>query len=206
MFRRFRVGVTGLMGNNSLELRFMSSARYDQMREKEFYEEYGFNLPQNYSFTRKAAYQYGWDWGPRILTLGIWKQSYIEFGSHFHFTDPILIPTTPITQKHPTFLRFNVSFFIREITPMSYNISATIKKDGETIVFPPNTYYISNEQAFNWPCVIYKDNAKNVSKFVWWTWDLGEPNLFDFTLNLTNGVTDYVRTIRTGLRSVTVSQ
>ena len=38
-----------------------------------FNEEYDFNLPANYSFTRKAAYQYGWDWGPRILTVGIWK-------------------------------------------------------------------------------------------------------------------------------------
>ena len=35
---------------------------------------YGFKLPANYSFTRKAAYQYGWDWGPRILTVGIWKE------------------------------------------------------------------------------------------------------------------------------------
>ena len=33
----------------------------------------GFSLPANYSFTRKASYQYGWDWGPRILTVGIWK-------------------------------------------------------------------------------------------------------------------------------------
>lgn len=38
------------------------------------------NLPQNFSFTRKPAYQYGWDWGPRILTVGIWKKVYITFG------------------------------------------------------------------------------------------------------------------------------
>jgi len=24
-------------------------------------------------FTRKAQYQYGWDWGPRLITCGIWK-------------------------------------------------------------------------------------------------------------------------------------
>jgi beta-mannosidase len=24
-------------------------------------------------YTRKAAYQYGWDWGPRFITIGIWK-------------------------------------------------------------------------------------------------------------------------------------
>ena len=38
-----------------------------------FKSKYGITLPQNFSFSRKAAYQYGWDWGPRILTVGIWK-------------------------------------------------------------------------------------------------------------------------------------
>ena len=25
-------------------------------------------------YTRKAPYHYGWDWGPRYLTIGIWKR------------------------------------------------------------------------------------------------------------------------------------
>ena len=29
-------------------------------------------------YTRKAAYQYGWDWGPRFLTIGIWKPVRLE--------------------------------------------------------------------------------------------------------------------------------
>ncbi len=29
-------------------------------------------------YTRKAAYQYGWDWGPRFLTIGIWKPAWLE--------------------------------------------------------------------------------------------------------------------------------
>ena len=27
-------------------------------------------------YTRKAPYQYGWDWGPRYVTIGIWKPVY----------------------------------------------------------------------------------------------------------------------------------
>lgn len=46
--------------------------------EKKFIAEQGFKLPQNFSFTRKPAYQYGWDWGPRILTVGIWKPVYVK--------------------------------------------------------------------------------------------------------------------------------
>ena len=29
-------------------------------------------------YTRKAAYQYGWDWGPRFVTIGIWKPVRLE--------------------------------------------------------------------------------------------------------------------------------
>ncbi len=29
-------------------------------------------------YTRKAAYQYGWDWGPRFVTIGIWKPVQLE--------------------------------------------------------------------------------------------------------------------------------
>ncbi len=29
-------------------------------------------------YTRKAPYQYGWDWGPRFVTLGIWKPITLE--------------------------------------------------------------------------------------------------------------------------------
>jgi len=29
-------------------------------------------------YTRKAAYQYGWDWGPRYITIGIWKPVRLE--------------------------------------------------------------------------------------------------------------------------------
>ena len=29
-------------------------------------------------YTRKAPYQFGWDWGPRYITIGIWKPVYLE--------------------------------------------------------------------------------------------------------------------------------
>ena len=28
--------------------------------------------------TRKAPYQFGWDWGPRFVTCGVWKPARLE--------------------------------------------------------------------------------------------------------------------------------
>lgn len=39
--------------------------------------EYGIPLPDRRAFTRIAPYQQGWDWGPRLLTCGIWKKVYV---------------------------------------------------------------------------------------------------------------------------------
>jgi beta-mannosidase len=29
-------------------------------------------------YTRKAAYQYGWDWGPHFVTIGVWKPVWLQ--------------------------------------------------------------------------------------------------------------------------------
>jgi beta-mannosidase len=39
------------------------------------------------AYTRKAAYQFGWDWGPRFVTCGIWKPCYISTWNDFKITN-----------------------------------------------------------------------------------------------------------------------
>lgn len=46
---------------------------YDSVLE----QEYGIMLPDRRAFTRIAPYQQGWDWGPKLLTCGIWKRVYV---------------------------------------------------------------------------------------------------------------------------------
>jgi len=38
-------------------------------------------------FTRKAAYHYGWDWGPRLVTSGIWRPVTLVSWDDFRITD-----------------------------------------------------------------------------------------------------------------------
>ena len=38
-------------------------------------------------FTRKAQYHYGWDWGPRLVTSGIWRPVTLQFWSGARIND-----------------------------------------------------------------------------------------------------------------------
>jgi beta-mannosidase len=64
-------------GKNELEVRFASAARVGRERRERYFASEG--LPQNLvrfderAFVRKAQYMFGWDWGPRLASAGIWR-------------------------------------------------------------------------------------------------------------------------------------
>lgn len=70
-------------GENILVVKLYSPLRYAHGN----YLSNGFNYPADndhaqvhYSvFTRKAPYHYGWDWGMRMVGMGLWKDVYVEF-------------------------------------------------------------------------------------------------------------------------------
>jgi beta-mannosidase len=79
MFREWRVDVKPYLkaGVNTLRVVFPSPIRAaakiaatDPWREKTHTAEK--------TYVRKAAYEYGWDWGPRFVTSGIWRPARLE--------------------------------------------------------------------------------------------------------------------------------
>ena len=89
MFRRWRIAAKPLLkpGPNSLRIVFHSPITSMIPKVKAL----PYILPsistvdagneQNIAtapYTRKAPYQYGWDWGPRYVTIGIWKPIWLE--------------------------------------------------------------------------------------------------------------------------------
>src|SRR6202140_1918786 len=79
MFREWRVSVKSSLqsGVNQLRIVFPSPikaaasvAGSDKWREQTHTEEK--------TYVRKAAYEYGWDWGPRFVTSGIWRPAKLE--------------------------------------------------------------------------------------------------------------------------------
>ncbi len=84
MFRSWRVTVKPHLhaGENTLLVRFRSPIAHVMPA----YERLGYILPANNDqatpmvsmYTRKAPYHYGWDWGPRFVTSGVWRPVRLE--------------------------------------------------------------------------------------------------------------------------------
>jgi beta-mannosidase len=76
MFRQWIVDVKGLLNadKNELIIHFKAPEPIEQKKAAQL----PYQLPDVRGFTRKAPYQYGWDWGPKFLTAGIWKSIYLR--------------------------------------------------------------------------------------------------------------------------------
>ena len=90
MFRSWRIDVKSLLqdSGNVMKIRFRSPIQEDLPK----LEKLGYPLPASNDqsevggmgdqkvsiFARKAPYHYGWDWGPRFVTSGIWREARLE--------------------------------------------------------------------------------------------------------------------------------
>ncbi|MGV3618774.1 MAG: glycoside hydrolase family 2 protein [Fimbriimonas sp.] len=88
MFVPLEVDVTDLLkeGENTLEIRFQSATRVGRERQAAYFAEKGLAADterfDERAFVRKAQYMYGWDWGPRLVSCGIWRPvSLVEFAA-----------------------------------------------------------------------------------------------------------------------------
>jgi len=76
---RLRVG-HGLNGQNTLRVTFRSARRVGRERQAAWrIADGGDTMPSHWdfwdsrAFVRKAQYMFGWDWGPVLISAGIWK-------------------------------------------------------------------------------------------------------------------------------------
>ena len=89
MFRRWRIPAKALLKPGSNTLRIVFHSAVEKMIP--YVKSLPYILPSisthNYGneeniatapYTRKAPYNYGWDWGPRFMTEGIWQPVRLE--------------------------------------------------------------------------------------------------------------------------------
>jgi beta-mannosidase len=124
-------------------------------------------------FTRKAQYQYGWDWGPRLVTAGIWKPSYLEFWSKARFE------SVRIKQTDVDTLVANATLECEIISsaPGNYKLGIVIEQTS------PIQKNILLKKGLNHISIPFKVNKPKL----WWCNGMGDPNLYTINVSLLTG-------------------
>ena len=186
MFRTWEIPVKNDLkeGNNTLQIKFKSSVN----EGKELAKKVPFTMPESpRSFVRKAQYQFGWDWGPRLVTAGIWKDVKLNF---WNFAIIKNIKNTQAIFQNKAKINFEIEIdaqvsgiYYLKINNLSTMVS--LKKGNNKIEFP---YEIENPK-------LWQPNG----------W--GNANLYDFEIGLAKNQ-EYIQTknLKIGLRTIELIQ
>lgn len=130
MFIGWRWNVKPLLrpGRNELSIRFGSAMKYIRTHRRE-HEPHEFNDPVGRSqVIRKQPCQFGWDWGPRFVTAGIWRDLRLEAWTGNR------LESVRVTQAHRRDGRVLLTFepeFARR--PAGARLEGTVSIDGRVV-------------------------------------------------------------------------
>ncbi|MEM6685322.1 MAG: glycoside hydrolase family 2 protein [Bacteroidota bacterium] len=186
-FRTWKFDIKDLAkAENSLRIGFQKTSVHEDAETEKL--EYLLN-PGIRVFTRKAQFQYGWDWGPIINTSGIWKPIKVRSWNNLKLDD-VFFKQEKLTDSLAS---ISVEYTIsanEDVKDASFEV-----KRGEyvhTVKFP--IYKGTHTYATR----IQIENPKR-----WWTFNLGEPYFYEFktTLRHKNQIKG-TQTSKVGLRTI----
>lgn len=206
MFRRWSIPVRQYIReeNNILKVYFHSPVKIDVPKWDALPYQYPASNDQSENgglfnkkisiFVRKAGYHYGWDWGPRLVTSGIWRPVYIRAWSDLRINDVF------IEQKEVGAGRAVIAGHVE--------LDADKDMDGVLVTI---TDEATGRVLGEWQADLKRGTNRVTVDFVlhkpklWWSNGLGEPFLYRFRTDIIAGgeLLDS-KTERVGIRSLKV--
>lgn len=162
MFRKWIISAKQYLkiGNNHLRVFFHSSVQ----KAKEAAKKIPYTLPEKERvFVRKAQCQFGWDWGPRFVTAGIWKKVQLKFWNSAKIEN-VKYRQIELNAER-AIIEFTTEIYVAKVKTIQ------LKINGKTTTFNlkkgKNTLQTEYE-------------IKHPKR--WWCNGLGDPNLYPFTI------------------------
>ena len=186
MFVRYEKDVKNLLKkrDNELKVHFYP---FDAQRDS-LIETYRLRFPEKYAVMRKAAYQNGWDWAPRYLNIGIWKDVELQGWSDFKIE--------------------NVSILTEKLNGDDAEMSANvaISYDGENeykfAVFKDGVE-IAKQFVFSYDKTFVKIPFELKNAELWWPNEMGDQKMTVFEIKIfkNNKLVD-THKVKTGIRKI----
>ncbi len=203
MFVGHKVPVKSVLrkGENRLLIRFRSAVKEALPQ----WETNGFDYPADNDhsskrvsiYTRKAPYSYGWDWGIRLATCGIWRPVHLVFSDVARIEDYYVRQASVSASKADVDNRLEITNVtsqpVSALLKVAYHYSANDTKEVQKqIELRPG------ENTVSLPVMI--DNPH-----LWMPNGWGEPSLYKFTASVSvDGVEVASQERQVGLRSIRV--
>ncbi len=197
MHRTYEFDITSLLteGTNRILFHFFSPLQYLEEKQKE--DPLWGPLPsvEGFPHIRKAHYMYGWDWGPKLPDIGIYRDASI-IGHHkaritdtsfhqVHESDRVTLITTVSIHKYA----------VRQVS-----LLVTVYDDDSNPVCSDTAIFDRGTSTLSLNSII--DHPK-----LWWPNGLGSQSLYHVTVQLTDhDLLLEERQYQLGLRTMTISQ
>lgn len=192
MFREWKIDVKALLkeGNNDLTVHFLSPVK----EALPLWDRLGYELPGGPKvMTRKPGYHYGWDWGPKLTTSGIWRPVFLRAWNAVKI-DSLQLVQTELSKKNA-------------LVTAVFDIQSTGTREAVVSIEEVN-----EEKTLNRASVQLVPGTNTVSftfeiedPQLWWTNGLGEPHLYllDGIVETADGVSENISQ-KIGLRTLEV--
>lgn len=139
-------------------------------------------------FTRKAPYHFGWDWGPRLVTSGIWQPINIKTWNYFNIED-LYITQISLDESASLVAEIELESYL-EIDEMISEIYVDNQKVSTDLI-----YINKGANKIEIPFTI-KDYE------LWWPNGMGNQNMYDVKVKLQSNNNFVTSSKRVGLREI----
>jgi len=179
MFRTWHADVTRLthVGKNHLRVRLYSPVKRDLPKWQMFPDEYHASSDQSENggllnrqlspFIRKAPYHYGWDWGPRLVAMGIWRPVVFTAWDEAIIRD-VFVEQQEVTRKRAV-IRHHVTI------EADHDVTATITVTDSASQRQLAKQTASLKRGLNTVTLPYTIHNPRL----WWSNGLGKPHLYN---------------------------
>lgn len=174
MHRGYRFDVTRLLqsGKNVIAVQFDPLYLHHQNKERMQWSSYTKERP----WLRKAAMNFGWDWGPRIVTVGIWGKVRLERHTVASL-DSVFARTIELSEDKAVVrvsAELKAAAFSSRNTPLECFIRLR-DREGRVVG-------VAHELGLAGRSIEAELEVRQPQ--LWWTHDLGEPYLYELELEL----------------------
>ena len=184
-FRGWNADIKSLLKpENELRILFEATSKFENAEK----EKLAYELPEGERiFTRKAQFQYGWDWGPKLNTSGIWRPIKLVAWNDFKIDNIYVrqIKLNDSISSHKAEISYNAKGNLGLIYEIYVNDSLIKEKN----------YNTSN---YNSGIPFQIKNPKR-----WWPHNLGDPYLYNIKVIVKDGnkILDSI-SVKKGLRTI----